>query len=102
MSQKFENVKVGIDESLEEKLQLLSPGFSSFQVLRESVDARKRHSLHRVLTVEVFGPGETPPLKDFNVEKIAYKGPAPLIIGSGPAGLFAAIRLVERGIPCIL
>lgn len=102
MSQKFENLKVGIDESLEEKLALLSPGFSSFQVLRESIDARKRHSLHRVVTVEVFGPNEKPPLKDFAIEKVNYKGKPPLIIGSGPAGLFAAIRLVERGIPCIM
>ncbi|HEX4924149.1 MAG TPA: FAD-dependent oxidoreductase [Bdellovibrionales bacterium] len=102
MSQKFENLKVGIDESLEEKLALLMPGYTSYQVLRESIDARKRHSLHRVVTVEVYGPDEAPPDRDFQIEKINFRGSPVLIVGSGPAGLFAALRLVERGIPCVL
>ena len=39
----------------------------------------------------------------FLIEKETYHdSQKPLIVGTGPAGLFAALRLVERGIPCRL
>src|SRR6185437_2925759 len=42
----------------------------------------------------------TPPKRDIALSKVEYKGEKPIIIGAGPAGLFAALRFVERGIPC--
>lgn len=102
MSRVIKDLKVGLDESLEEKLEYLAPNYGHFRVLRESVDARRRSAVHQVVTVEVFDKNETIPQNDYPVEKVNYNGKPPLIIGSGPAGLFAAIRLVERGIPCIL
>lgn len=102
MSRVFHDIKVGLDEELHETLQRLSPGFSSYHVLRKSVDARQRHNPHFVFSVEVYGENETPPERDLKIEKVAYSGPEPLIIGAGPAGLFAALRFVERGIKCHL
>lgn len=102
MSRVFHNVKVGLDDELEEQLRWLAPEHSSYRVIRQSVDARQRHSPHFVYSVEVFDPGEQPAPLKFQFEKSKYKGPAPLIIGAGPAGLFAALRFVERGIPCHL
>lgn len=100
MSQKFQNIKVGLDETLEEKLQLLSPNWNHYHIIKKSVDARRRHDTHFIYSVEVFENGEVIPKRDYPVGKIDYSGSAPLIVGSGPAGLFAAVRLVERGIPC--
>lgn len=102
MSRILKDIKVGLDEELEEKLQWLAPDYSSFHILKQSVDARRRHAPHMVYTVEVFDQGETPRRHQHVVEKIDHRGAAPLIIGAGPAGLFAALRLVERGIPCHL
>lgn len=104
MSKIFENVEVPIDQDLEEKLAYLSPNHGAFRILRQSVDARRRHSVHFVYTVEVADKNETLTLNDFPIEKaqVSHKHEKPLIIGSGPAGLFAALRLVERGIPCVL
>lgn len=104
MSQTFRELKVGLDETLEERIAWLQPDFSQFRVLRKSVDARRANDPHWVYTVEVFGPGEKPPIENFDLERVTFpsNGSKPIIIGSGPAGLFAAIRLVERGIPCIL
>lgn len=101
MSRIIKDLEVQLDEDLEEKLTLLAPGHSEFRVLRQSVDARRSRSPHFVYSVEVFDQGETPPprfIDDF--EKINFRGQPPIVIGAGPAGLFAALRLLERGIPC--
>lgn len=98
------NIEVGLDEDLEEKLAWLSPHWSSYRILRQSVDARRRHNVHFVYSVEVAGPGESLKRREFEVPKVKPRSSPdlPVIIGSGPAGLFAALRLVERGIPCRL
>jgi uncharacterized FAD-dependent dehydrogenase len=97
------NLEIPIDESLEEKLAYLVPSYGEYRILRQSVDARRRHSPHFVYTVEVAEQGERLQRSDYPIEKINHSGKEkPLIVGSGPAGLFAALRLVERGIPCRL
>lgn len=103
MTKVFKDINIGLDEDIGEKLELLSPNFSDYRILKKSVDARQRHNPHFVYSFEVAGPGESLPQISFQLDRtsktIATK---PIIIGSGPAGLFAAVRLVERGIPCLL
>jgi uncharacterized protein len=99
MSKKINNIKVAIDEDLEEKLQLLSPNYAHFRVIKKSVDARTKQKLHWVYNVEIFDEGEEPqPL--FDLPPSIQTSERPLIVGSGPAGLFAALRLAERGVAC--
>jgi uncharacterized FAD-dependent dehydrogenase len=100
MSRIFHNIKLGIDDDLEEKLSWLVPNYSSYHIMRQSVDARRRHSPHLIYSVEVFEENESPPDSTIKLEKVSFKGDPVIIIGSGPAGLFAALRLLERGIPC--
>ncbi len=103
MTKVFKDIKIGLDEDIKEKLELLSPNFSDFRILKKSVDARQRHNPHFVYSIEVAGPQETLTQIEFHIEKLTQKiTTKPIIIGSGPAGLFAALRLVERGIPCLL
>lgn len=105
MSKIFKDLKLPIDQDLAEHLAWLVPHFSEYRILRQSVDARKKHSPHFVYTIEVAEENETLKLEKFELEPVK-KLPAnfqkPIIVGSGPAGLFAALRLVERGIPCKL
>lgn len=100
VSQILKDVKVPLDSSLEEVLMRYE--YSSYRVLKKSVDARRRHEIHEVYTVELFAPNETPTPHAFPITPVPYKGQKPIIIGAGPAGLFCALRLTERGIPCIL
>ena len=102
MSQKFTDIKVGLDEDLEEKISWLVPNYQSYHILRKSVDARKRGDIHFVYSLEVFNQGEQEKAPDYSLAPANFSGEPPLIIGSGPAGLFAALRFVERGVPCKL
>lgn len=103
MSRTLRNIELGIDESLEEHLAWLQPGYGDFRILRQSVDARRRHQPKMVYSVEVFDPGETIGKPRIEVERVAkFSGKPVVIVGAGPAGLFAALRLSERGIPCVL
>ncbi|MFZ4402466.1 MAG: NAD(P)/FAD-dependent oxidoreductase [Pseudobdellovibrionaceae bacterium] len=108
MSKILQNIEVPIDKELEDHLQWLMPDHGPYRILRQSVDARRRHSPHFVYTLEIADKNETLSQFHFPVEKISgakvessdfHK---PIIVGSGPAGLFAALRLVEHGIPCRL
>jgi hypothetical protein len=81
----------------------LVPDHGPYRVVRQSVDARQRQNPRFILSVEVADKGETLPQHDIVLEKIAAAPKErPIIVGSGPAGLFAALRFVERGIPCVL
>ena len=104
MSRIFEQVEVGLDQTLNERLHWLAPDHSSYRILRQSVDARRSQAPHWVYSVEVFAQNEQPPSVDHTPEQIHFpnSAPRPIVVGSGPAGLFAALRLVERGIPCLL
>ncbi len=105
MSKIFKDLKLPIDTELTDHLAWLIPNHGEYRVLRQSVDARKKHSPHFVYTLEVADKNETLKLEKFElpiVKKLPANFKKPIIVGSGPAGLFAALRLVERGIPCKL
>ena len=102
MSKIIPNLEIPIDQDLEEKLQWMMPEHGPYRILRQSVDARRSHSPHFVYTVEVAEKGENLKLPTFEFEKIKTPSEKPLIVGTGPAGLFAALRFVERGVPCVL
>ena len=72
------------------------------RVLRRSIDARQR-TIYVNLTVRAY-VGEEPPLSDF--EPYVYRDvsdcPPVVVVGAGPGGLFAALRLIELGLKPIV
>jgi uncharacterized FAD-dependent dehydrogenase len=88
--------------SLYQKLGLKQDGDFYVRPVKRSIDARARKVIVRVVC-EIIPSKEKKPLitysKDF---KSVVNSKRVVIIGSGPAGLFAALRLIELGIKPIM
>ena len=100
------------ESKLTKKLQReLGCEVKGFQVLRRSVDARKKDDLSLVYTLGVDVPHENQVLKKCRSKKVSrylpqeYAFPVehlrlsqrPVIVGAGPAGLFCALMLARVG-----
>lgn len=75
---------------------------SSFTILRRSIDARNRN-IKINLQIEVYFEGERPPAGPVSIvfQKVKAE-PSVVIVGAGPAGLFAALELLRAGIKPII
>ena len=76
---------------------------NALKIRRRSIDARQR-TVYVNLSLELF-VNEAPPAADF--APVAYGDvsgrPAVIVVGAGPGGLFAALRLIELGLrPIVL
>lgn len=76
---------------------------TAVETLRRSIDARKREVKIRLrVNVYVGEQPELPPALQFHYQNVKNERRL-LIVGAGPAGLFAALRSIELGIkPVIL
>lgn len=72
------------------------------RVKKRSLDARNSKKHFWVYSLEVYLVGESLEEKTLEFPQIQWKGPPPLIIGAGPAGLFAAHTFLAHGIKPIL
>jgi uncharacterized FAD-dependent dehydrogenase len=68
----------------------------SVRVRRRSIDARRKPIVINLVLEVVTDPAETIQQPQFEYPDVSAK-PAVYIVGSGPAGLFAALRLIELG-----
>lgn len=75
---------------------------TDFRIKRKSVDARKKQILIN-MRVALFLKGEKPEniSKSYQYGDVSNK-PSVVVVGTGPAGLFAALRLIELGLKPIV
>ncbi len=97
------------DETIVKKYIASSAGvkftaITGYQVIKKSIDARgKTIFVNLTLTAFINEPVKMFDAGSFTFREVTYKSPTVIIIGAGPAGLFAALFLLEKGIrPIIL
>ena len=72
-----------------------------FRILKRSIDARKNPVKYQ-LKIQVFVDEPMAHRKKSFIPKNVSKAPELLIIGAGPAGLFAALKAIELGLKPII
>lgn len=115
-------IKLSVDEDMEvlrdkiaKKLRLNPQEIIDYTIFKESIDARKRNDINFVYIVDVNIQNEETVLrKNKNLQKspdVRYHDVKtgdghllhrPVVIGTGPAGLFAGLILAQRGYNPIL
>ncbi len=103
MIKRLDNVKLNITDSESKLLEVARKNLKGevkyFKILKKSLDARDKNNLKWVYSVACSADCESDEVQTF--EKIKNP-PKVIIIGSGPAGLFCALRLIEHGIRPII
>lgn len=96
-----------------EKLGVTASDLASVRIVRSVLDARKKGSPRYIHTLEVaLAPGKKPARVPPDVSEVEPPPPLPgrvrapdkwpIVIGTGPAGLFCAWGLLERGVKSVL
>lgn len=76
---------------------------SGFYLLKKSIDARgKQPWVNLTLKAYINEPFHERELPSFAFKEVDHAKKSVVIVGAGPAGLFAALRLIELGIKPIL
>jgi len=99
---KFLEDKEQIKRSLAQKLGVKVQKITDFKIIKKSIDARSKNVVFQ-LRVKV-GIQEKIPISPtkYSVKKDVSKSASVVIVGAGPAGMFAALELIELGLKPII
>ena len=100
--------KERLPKKMSRMLQIPVEWIENWDIRRESIDARNKSEIRLVYTVDFFTKKEIR-RKNRNLQKVGDERPAepvpgneklsgrPVVVGFGPCGIFAALRLAEKG-----
>jgi len=105
MSNRILTFHLPYQEDLEAHLKKEIPDFVDYRIISQSLDARGSNR-GRIPVYEyrvaVIKTGERFAENREEFKNLGAFSKPPIIIGTGPAGLFAALRFAEYNIPCLL
>lgn len=79
------------------KLKISPERIKNWKLIKKSLDARKKNDIHYTCTVEISTDGRENATAEERIAVKDYDGPRPVIIGFGPAGMFAGLVLARYG-----
>ena len=91
-----------IEEELLKKIGTLQEELVSWSILRKSIDARKRPPVIRLRLAYFLTGDEMVSSGEEIIYRDVHNSRAVAIVGAGPAGLFAALKLIEQGLKPII
>ncbi|QGU96441.1 hypothetical protein GOM49_16240 [Clostridium bovifaecis] len=119
MTIRINNIVLDIDEDIEllkkkvtKKLRIDKKEIKKFKILKESIDARKKNNIKLTYSVEVECENEGKIVQRANSRDVKNENKVkeegfifgnkkinhrPIVVGMGPAGMFAALLLAENG-----
>lgn len=84
-------------------LGLPATAITGFHVIKRSIDARGRQPwIMLTILAYVNEPFEERTVKKLLLQDVSHANKQVIVVGAGPAGLFAALKLIEQGIKPIL
>jgi len=110
-------VKIGYNSNdvllaIRKKYNIFADEIIKWEIVKESIDARKKPDVFMKLNIAVDVKKQAnkkvqklnvfPNHSGFDEEKIDFKGKSPVIVGFGPAGMFAGLYLAKKGLKPII
>ncbi len=99
---RLDNIKLRPDESEQNLIKIaqkrLKKPIKQFKIVKKSLDARDKNNIFWVYSIAF---SDEPEEMKQPLERLA-RPPKVAVIGSGPAGLFCALRLVDRGVAPVI
>src|SRR6476660_8876597 len=95
------NDQSAIREAAVKALKLPSAHILHIKLIKRSIDARGKTVVYRLKVDVYIDESPTPEVFTTRYQNVSDKKPV-LIVGAGPAGLFAAVRCIELGLKPII
>ncbi len=115
---RINNVKVSIDHNVDDVLnkvckllKIRNNMIKEYKIFKKSLDSRKKNNIHYIYSIDIEVDNEIKYSKISNVKIIdedeyvvesMESEKRPVIVGSGPAGLYCALILAEAGLKPIV